>query len=435
MKNLIRGGCLLVLSVTGMAACNPKQENQDTEKETAKATLLSDQRNKASTVYLTTDEKDNPIVSWTEEDSAGKKRFYFARWDTTADKFMPAGEIPLAQNAAIHEEGMPKIAVRGDGALVAIYEASTPQPGQKWGVGDIFYLQSDDGGDTWTEPKSVNTQKQPYTSMSFSGLTRLSDGEIGISWLDANPGGVDQPGRPVMFARTLAGGGLGDPVWIEKAACECCRVAVAGSGNGDIAIAYRDLQPGNIRDISISTSSDDGKTFARPLDFSRDGWEINGCPHNGPSLAAGNDKICAAWYTGGKVPGVHYAALDFRGNLIEKKALNPNARFVQLTLMPDGTPIVAFNESYKEGDSVYSRIVLNKIEEGGLFAAKINSPGLHGNFPMVQPVDENNVLLAWRDGDKIYYQLNRLADINRQMEEPPQLPEATSLKEMHGMNH
>ena len=50
--------------------------------------------------------------------------------------------------------------------------------------------------------------------------------------------------------------------------------------------AWRHVYAGNLRDIAFTESRDGGATFAKPARVSEDGWAINGCPDDGPALAA-----------------------------------------------------------------------------------------------------------------------------------------------------
>src|SRR5690606_18828615 len=102
--------------------------------------LLSDTQNKASCVFLTTDEKDHPAISWTETDRAGNKHFYFSYWNMESRTFAPPRAIPIEQHASIHEEGMPKIAIRGDGTVFATYETNVPSAKSRFGLSDIRYV-------------------------------------------------------------------------------------------------------------------------------------------------------------------------------------------------------------------------------------------------------------------------------------------------------
>src|SRR5690606_18887607 len=113
-------------------------------------------------------------------------------------------------------------------------------------------------------------------------IIRLDDGEVGAAWLGANPDGGKE-GRPVKFAKTTKNGGFGDAVLIESFACQCCRTALSRNGSGQVSVVFRDLLPGSVRDISVSKSFDNGRTFSAAAPFSNDNWVIDGCPHNGPS--------------------------------------------------------------------------------------------------------------------------------------------------------
>ncbi len=51
-----------------------------------------------------------------------------------------------------------------------------------------------------------------------------------------------------------------------------------------------------------------------PKPVSGDGWEIDGCPVNGPVVAARGDHAALAWFTGaGGVPAVKIAFSDDQG--------------------------------------------------------------------------------------------------------------------------
>lgn len=108
--------------------------------------------------------------------------------------------------------------------------------------------------------KSVFRNKYEDSSPNFSGLNRLSDGEIGVAWLDNNPDPKIKS-RQLMFAKTSKEGGFNDAVKVTSKSCECCRIAVAGHQDGQILIAFRNLTDEKVRDISMSISADNGLNF------------------------------------------------------------------------------------------------------------------------------------------------------------------------------
>jgi hypothetical protein len=67
--------------------------------------------------------------------------------------------------------------------------------------------------------------------------------------------------------------------------CYCCKTAVAVSPTGDVVTAWRHVYQGGFRDIAFSRSADGGRTFSTPARVSQDGWQIAGCPEDGPAVA------------------------------------------------------------------------------------------------------------------------------------------------------
>lgn len=400
MKKLINILWFSLLAVT-LVACSNESKKQII-KEALQPTLLSNSAMEASCVYLTSDEKNNPVISWVEIDSSKNKFFYFANWEEANNKFSTPITIPITENTSIHEEGMPKIAIKGDGTIFAVYETSTPSPNSKWGISDILFIQSFDKGKRWTAPKSVSTIRTAETSCSFSGISRLSDGEIGIAWLDTNKD-PEKKGRPVLFAKTLGKDKISTPVVIESEACQCCRVSITSSAKGQISIAFRDLLPGSIRDISMSFSSDNGKIFHRITDFSKDGWMVDGCPHNGPSIAMNNDKNYTAWFSGGSRKGVHYAELNAKGEVLQQRYLSHDGRFIQLNVLNDDTRVMAYNEEYMVGSEAFSRIMLTKINDTLFTKREITPNYIKASYPVLETYGDKGIVIAWTESGKIVY--------------------------------
>lgn len=376
---------------------------------------ISNADSKASCVFLTKDEKNNTVISWTEIDNAEKKHFFFANWDNKSLSFGDKISIPIDSITSIHEEGMPKIAFKGDGTLVATYETSVPSPTSKFGLSNILYIMSFDKGKTWTTPKSIKTNLQEG-SCSFGNIIKLNDGELGASWLGTNS---DKTiiGRPVMFAKTKGKDGFGDAIEIEPSACQCCRTALSCDENGNVSLVFRNLLSGSVRDISVSNSSDNGGSFNKAIPFSNDNWVIDGCPHNGPSVVKNSKGTYVSWFTGSKNKGVFYAELDANNKMLEKHQLSSNGRFAQLCLTPDGNRVIAFNSHYRVGDSLYNKIMVIKKNEKGYFEKEVTIPKTHASYPVIQSLDEQNVVIAWTDNEKVYYKFLNINDIKVPFEE------------------
>lgn len=261
---------------------------------------------------LTTDPAGNPLLSWVEKTGDQEASFYFAR--STGDDVEPSSQGPSSPaqlfgekirvkapaNLSTHAEGMPKIAVKTDGTLLAVFEVPRPTTASRF-AGELLYTLSTDGGKTWTEPKPVHRNTAPGTSHSYSDVARLPNGEIGVVWLDEK--GPGQEGRPVKFVQTLPGGGFGPEVLVDENACQCCRTNLFVDTEKRIHLTYRDLVPGGegkiaARDVSTAVSTDGGKTFSRPVAVYADNWRVNACPHAGPSAAQLGNDIFVTWFSG-----------------------------------------------------------------------------------------------------------------------------------------
>jgi hypothetical protein len=66
--------------------------------------------------------------------------------------------------------------------------------------------------------------------------------------------------------------------------CYCCKTALVTGRDDALYAAWRHVYPGNLRDIAFSVSRDRGLTFSPPVRVSEDGWEIHGCPDDGPAM-------------------------------------------------------------------------------------------------------------------------------------------------------
>lgn len=402
----------IVAAILLLAACTSGDRKAASG---AMIACVSDSTKQASCVYLTVDEKDQPVISWCETDPASSvKHFYMSFYNEQSGRFSGRINIPIEQNASLHEEGMPKLAVKGDGTIIAVYETAVGSEKNKF-AGFVRYVVSADKGKTWSQPGFLHADTSSDNSHSFAAVIRLGDGEVGACWLDQSFGGKVQ-GRPVKFAKTTAGNRFGNELIIDSVACQCCRIAMSGNEDGKIAVAFRDILNDSIRDISVSHSGDNGKTFTPAIPFSNDGWVINGCPHNGPSLALAEKNIHAVWFTGGNPRGMYYCEMNDQNQVLKKQLVSDQGRFIQLTLLPGNLPVLAYNETVKEGDNIYSKIVLNKIENDRIFSMDITAERSKANYPVLQHFGRDKMVVAWWDNGRIYYAVASSGSINKPLQ-------------------
>lgn len=408
MKNTISYPTIIQLLFFVIFSCKGTNEQPATLPDN----LLSDPAAKASCVFMATDPNGIPAVSWIEENKDTDPKMFFAVWLEDTQKFGDKKEIPIPPNVSVHEEGMPKIAFKADGTMLTTYESSTPSETRKWGISDLSFMESHDRGNTWTAAKSVFRNKYEGSSPNFSGLNRLSDGEIGVAWLDNNS---DQriKSRPLMFAKTSKDGGFNDAVEVTSKSCECCRIAVAGDQDGQILIAFRNLTEDEVRDISMSISADGGLNFSTPEDLSQDHWIVDGCPHNGSALAVGNGKRCLSWFTGAEgKEGVYYAEFDKDGKNLRKELLSQDGQFAQIALTADGIPLIAFSEYYEKDEKTRMRINLAKAIDSGFKIIQLSDSEKDANHPVIQMLNDGSAIVGWTEDGKAVYKKVSLNDFD-----------------------
>lgn len=392
MKNILTGAIFFLVLL--QSCSGPSAENE--------IKLLSVKGQKANCVSFA-DNNGSPVISWCEADTIGNKHFFFSYFDKEKNMFNERINVPIEKSTSLHAEGMPKLAIKSDGTIVAIYETAAPTAESRF-AGFVKYIQSFDKGKTWTAPEYVHTDTTAGESHSFASITRLQDGEIGASWLDVTFGN-NKSGRSVMFAKTNGHNGFGKQIIVDSFACQCCRTAISCDVKGNASIMFRDILSDSIRDMSVVTSTDDGQTFSKAVSFTNDDWVINGCPHNGPSVVNDGGNTYAAWFTGGSHSGLYYAALNSEKKLTDRKKISSTGRNIQLCLLPGGNKVVAYNESIKDGKTFFSKIAVDKIAEGKAFTMNVTDEKANASYPVITALTNDKVIVAWIDNDLIYYKI------------------------------
>ncbi len=155
----------------------------------------------------------------------------------------------------------------------------------------VQLARSRNDGATW-EPIGLLHDDASPTEHGFVSYAALPDGEVQAFWLD----GRAMPTGGGMHLRTTRLGeeGPGASTLLDDRTCECCATDAALTTEGPVVV-YRDRSPSEIRDIAVIRATDTG--WSKPVLIHDDGWEINGCPVNGPAIAADGDHVAVAWFT------------------------------------------------------------------------------------------------------------------------------------------
>ena len=213
-------------------------------------------------------------------------------------------------------ESRPKIAIgsRGDVYVSWTRKGSTPY------TGDIRFARSLDGGRTFDAPRTVNDDGLAV-GHRFDALHVASTGTIYLAWIDkrdlerATGEGRTYHGAALYYATSDdRGATFSANRRLKDHVCECCRIAVDFDA-GVPVVFWRDIFDGKTRDHGI-TRFTDPVTPGPARRATHDGWNLDACPHHGPSLSISSDGTYhLAWFTGEgpEGAGVFYARSVDRG--------------------------------------------------------------------------------------------------------------------------
>jgi len=297
-----------------------------------------------------------------------------------------------------HGESPPKLAYSPDGSLNALYVVTRLEPGRRFPAAALRFVRSTDGGAHWSVPVTVNDDST-FGSHNFQALYAAPDGVLYASWLDG------RKGKSTVYMTKSPDGGKH---WMPNQrvsmgeACPCCRTAMASARNGMLYLAWRQVFPGNVRDVVVARSPDGGMTWEDPVRAHADNWVFDGCPHAGPSLQV-DDKggVHIAWWTGKQgSAGVWYARSDNGAMTFSKPIPLGVAEFsrpahVQLALGGQDRVIAAWDD----GTLATPRIVVRTSKTRGATWSEpstLSDSSRAAGFPVVAATKER-MAVAWSE--------------------------------------
>ncbi len=285
----------------------------------------------------------------------------------------------------------------GDEVYVS-WSSPKPIPEGALFASDLRLSRSLDGGKTFESPLRVNEDRP--IAHSFEGLGVTSDGTVILSWIDSRDGANT---AATYLARIAERGSRVERTLKldDGETCVCCRVDVAPGPGEVVAVAWRKVFPGSIRDMVVGLSRDGGRSFTPPGLVHADRWKINACPHRGGSVAMDTrGRLYLAWYTetpDGQ-PRMLFAAGE-GGRFAPPIRLNTAAGYIpdQVRLAADAAGRVVI--VWEEATAVRRRVMLRYSIDGGrtLSAPQALSQALKAYAPDVAAGPSGEFVVAWHE--------------------------------------
>jgi len=333
--------------------------------------------------------------------------------ETVLSWLEPAGNDVVALRYATFADGTfsaPREVTHGDDLMVNWADMPSVQPITKdvwaahWlklspdspGAYHIATVVSKDGGSTWTQPVQLNDDSAA-AEHGFVELFAWKDA-IGALWLDGRQlaeWSFDEPekllGTSLRVAQLDASGNVIAREIVDELVCDCCQPDRAMTSSGPV-VAYRDRTPEEIRDVVVRRNV--GGVWQDAVATGADGWHIEGCPVNGPAIAASGERVAVAWFTAaGDTPRVRFARSSDGAATFEPAVdLDGAGSFGQvgLVLGADGTASATWWRAAAGGGT---DLVLRTVALDGTLA----EPRVIAHSDAAQPVDVPQLVAAGRD--------------------------------------
>ena len=321
-----------------------------------------------------------------------------------------------------------------DGSLAAYWLAKS---GPERHANDVKLSISRDGGRTWGK-EIVAHQDRTQAERGFVSIVPANGG-VGVVWLkgmmmmggnsdaarrdSTDSSGTDTSRHPtghkhtgsdqergkhdmtamtaskmesaMMYSTVSLDGTLGKEVLLDARVCECCQTAAAPTPDG-IAVVYRDRSEQEIRDISIVRLKKE--KWSEPEPLSKDGWQINGCPVNGPAISSAGKNVAVAWFTAVRDQPRVFAALSADGGASFGPPIllgdeRPIGR-VDVIALPSGKAVVSWAERTPSGMQVRVRTVKSDGSKASMIIVTQTASGT----PRIQRSGDE-VFIAWTDSE------------------------------------
>ncbi len=349
---------------------------------------------------LTVSRDGKVYLSWIERLGEGKFSLRFSVKE--GDGWAAPRVIAEGSNWFVNWADFPSMIALPDGSLAAHWLV-------KSGPGtfdyDVTISRSFNGGKTWGKP-FVPHRDGVVTEHGFVSLFAAKDGQLVAVWLDgremtpASSGnkkddhGHGHGNMTLRYVKIKRDGALTDEAKLDARVCECCQTSAAATDNGAVVV-YRDRSDEELRDISIVRLKV-GK-WTEPRSVHNDGWKLNGCPVNGPSVAAAGKRVAVAWFTAADKPQVNLAfsadSGESFGNPIKIDDGNPVGR-VEVLMLADGSAIVCWLEKATGSGSVRVRRVRPDGKMDSSIAVAPNGTARSNGFPQMALVGKT-LVFAW----------------------------------------
>lgn len=276
--------CALVCAAAPAFAFGEERPDPDS---LAIAELAPPVSGQSLTPFLSSSE-DHLYLSWLERRDPGHA-LLASRWDGA--EFSEPSPVHESDAFFANWADFASVVPLADRSLVAHWLEKSAEGAYDY---DVWVSLSRDVDAAWDAPRKLH-RDGTKSEHGFVSLVPWGQSGFAATWLDGRQmtkGATDNE-MSLMFT-TFENGALGEEVMLDGRVCECCQTSMVATEKG-LVVAYRGRSQEEIRDMRV-TVLEDG-IWSEPRWLHQDGWEIAGCPVNGPALAADGNRVFVSWFT------------------------------------------------------------------------------------------------------------------------------------------
>ncbi|MCW5962395.1 MAG: hypothetical protein KIT83_00020 [Bryobacterales bacterium] len=393
----VRALPILLSSAMGLGAgASPSAEALDQQPNAAAGSGMP---------FFTLGLRGEVLLAWTQPAAEGQHALLYSLW--RGKQWEPPQIAAQGAKWFVNWADFGSMAFDGAGQRYAHWLARAPEGG-KYGYGIRIGQQGKDG--RWREIHAIcRDEKEDYAG--FLSFVPLPQG-MGAAYLAPPEPAVPQhqaahPGhgghdnhdhrKTLRLLELNAAGRVHRDTLLDDDVCSCCQTAALATSNA-IWVAYRDHRPGEIRDISVIAVRDG--VPGEPRTVHPDGWQINGCPTDGPAMDRDETHAAIVWFTrgGGAKVQVAFSPLDAPsfGAPVRVDDGNPLGR-ASLRAAGEGRYVIVWLESLGEGKATLRVRAVHRTEGRGIAATLATVPAARTTgFPQLL-VAHQELFVAWRE--------------------------------------
>ncbi len=260
--------------------------------------------------------------------------------------------------------------------------------------------------ETWNDMNKIHDDNT-FSEHGFVSSIPYKDGFM-VSWLDGrNTYGVGDHGhaKGAMTIRSAildSNGNIINQNVIDEMVCECCQTSMAISGGIPIVV-YRNRSDSEIRDIYFSRYID--SNWSDPEPVHDDGWEINGCPVNGPNVDSYGDNVVVSWFSASNGrPKVNLKFSTDNGRtfgdkiLIDEVENSPLGR-VDIEFISETEAMISWLSTVDGKGKLLIRKIKTNGDIGPVKVVEEVSTERSTGFPQIEEFNDN-VYISWTDNSE-----------------------------------